>query len=240
MPLLSAIDVSKTYGGAVAVHAVRRVSLEVAAGEFVAVMGPSGCGKSTLLQVLGGIDPPTSGRVLLESQDLGAMTDAGRSLVRRRRIGFVFQKINLLPTLTAVENIALPLRIDGQSRRKAIERAHAALAQVGLASRAAHRPHELSGGEQQRTAIARAMIIRPAVILADEPTGALDSANANNIVELLRACADDGQTIVMVTHDANLARRADRLLMMEDGQIVDGPAPEPSSTVSSSATGERP
>ncbi len=239
MPLLSAIKVSKTYAGAVAVHAVRDVSLDVAAGEFVAIMGPSGCGKSTLLQLLGGIDPPSSGQVLLESHDLGSLSDTGRSLVRRRRIGFVFQKINLLPTLSAVENVALPLRIDGLSRRRAVEQAQAVLAQVGLAPRATHRPHELSGGEQQRVAIARALIIRPAVILADEPTGALDSVNAQRVVELLRSCADDGQTIVMVTHDANLARHADRLLSMEDGQILNGPASEANPEICSPTAGEQ-
>ncbi len=240
MPLLSAINVWKTYGAAaVEVQALRGVHLDITAGEFVAVMGPSGCGKSTLLQVLGGIDPPSSGQVLLESQDLGQMSDAARSLVRRRRIGFVFQKINLLSTLSAVENVALPLRIDGRSRRAALEQAHAALAHVGLAQRAGHLPHELSGGEQQRVAIGRALIIRPAVIFADEPTGALDGANARRIVELLRACADDGQTIVMVTHDANLARHADRLLLMEDGRIVDGPAPDAIAANFSPAAEER-
>ncbi len=239
MPILSARKVCKQYGaGPVQVQALLDVDLDVATGEFIAIMGPSGCGKSTLLQVLGAIDTPTTGQVLLDSQDLGGLSDTARSLIRRRRIGFVFQKINLLPTLSAAENVALPLRIDGLARRAALPRAKAALEQVGLAHRADHFPHEMSGGEQQRAAIARALLIHPAVIFADEPTGALDSSNAQRIIELLRTCADGGQTIVMVTHDANLARRADRIVVMSDGRIVDGaPADESSATFSPAEEG---
>ena len=223
MAVLEAIQISKEYGAgpSVRVHALRGVDARVEVGEFLAVMGPSGCGKSTLLHVLGGIDTPTSGRVLLDGADLGRLSDAERSIVRRRRLGFVFQKMNLLPTLSALENVALPLRIDGISRKVADERARDELARVELAARAKHYPHELSGGEQQRVAIARALVIHPAVILADEPTGALDSANAAAILRLLRSCVDQGQTVVMVTHDASMSRLADRVIAMRDGQIVD-------------------
>jgi len=223
MSVLVASQVSKQYGtGQVKVDALRGVDVSVEAGEFLAVMGPSGCGKSTLLHVLGGIDPPTSGSVFLDGQDLGALDDTARSVLRRRRLGFVFQRINLLPTLTALENVALPLRIDGVGRGPAHAKAHAVLERVGVAHRAAHFPHEMSGGEQQRVAVARALVIAPAVVFADEPTGALDSINAGHILGLLGDCARAGQTIVMVTHDANMARHANRVLVMQDGQIVDG------------------
>lgn len=222
MSLLVAKNVVKEYGaGQVKVQALKGVSTSVEAGEFLAVMGPSGCGKSTLLHVLGGIDPPTSGQVLLDGSDFGSLDDTARSILRRRRLGFVFQRINLLPTLSAVDNVALPLRIDGVSRGDAAARAQAALERVSIAHRGKHLPHEMSGGEQQRVAIARALVINPAVVLADEPTGALDSSNAQRILELLLNCSQQGQTIVMVTHDPNMARRATRVLTMHDGGIVD-------------------
>jgi putative ABC transport system ATP-binding protein len=222
MSVLLARQISKQYGaGEVQVDALRGVDLAVERGEFLAVMGPSGCGKSTLLHVLGGIDPPTSGQVFLDGQDLGALDDAARSVLRRRRLGFVFQRINLLPTLTALENVALPLRIDGAGRGAANRQAQSALARVGMDHRAKHFPHELSGGEQQRVAIARALVIEPAVLFADEPTGALDSTNAAHILELLAECVREGQTVVMVTHDANMARQASRVLLMQDGRIVE-------------------
>jgi len=220
--ILVATQVSKQYGaGPVRVQALKGVDLRVEAGEFLAIMGPSGCGKSTLLHVLGGIDPATSGQVLLEGQELGLLDDTARSILRRRRLGFVFQQINLLPTLTALENVALPLRIDNVGRGDAQRQAQAALQRVGIAHRAAHFPHEMSGGEQQRVAVARALVIGPAVLLADEPTGALDSVNAQHILDLLCDCARQGQTIIMVTHDANMARRAGRVLTMQDGRIVE-------------------
>jgi putative ABC transport system ATP-binding protein len=184
-------------------------------------MGPSGCGKSTLLHMLGGIEEPTSGRVLLDSKDFGGLGDHDRSIIRRRSIGFVFQKMNLLPSLSALDNVALPLRIDGLSRSQAHEQSRAALEQVGIADRASHVPHQLSGGEQQRVAVARALVISPSVILADEPTGALDSANGQRIVELLCECVRQGQTVVMVTHDAGVAQHAHRTLHMRDGRIDD-------------------
>ena len=223
MPLVVASQVSKHYGaGDAKVEALKGVDVTVEAGEFLAVMGPSGCGKSTLLHVLGGIEPPTSGRVLLDGRDLGAMDDTARSVLRRRKLGFVFQRINLLPTLSGLENVALPLRIDGIGRAAAHRRAEAVLKRVGVAHRGSHFPHEMSGGEQQRVAIARALVIEPAVVLADEPTGALDSTNAQIILELLADFARQGQTIVMVTHDAHMARQASRLLLMQDGRVVDG------------------
>jgi putative ABC transport system ATP-binding protein len=223
MAVLEASQVWKEYGGTavVRVQAVRGVDLCVDAGEFLAIMGPSGCGKSTLLHLLGGIDRPTSGLVLLDGQDLGTLTDTQRSIVRRRRIGFVFQKMNLLPTLSALENVALPLRIDGLRRREAQRQAGLVLERVELNHRGAHFPHELSGGEQQRVAVARALVTTPSVLLADEPTGALDSANGQSILSLLRDCANGGQTVVLVTHDLAMARNADRLLAMRDG-VIDG------------------
>lgn len=222
MPVLEAIDVSKTYGqGSVEVHALRGVSVEVHAGDFLSIMGPSGCGKSTLLHLLGGIEPPTQGQVMLDGENFGNLNDKQRSIVRRRKIGFIFQKMNLMPTLTALENVALPLRIDGVSRSESESRAQAALAKAEIAHRVKHFPHEMSGGEQQRVAIARALVIEPAVLLADEPTGALDSKNGKQIVELLLSCVAHGQTVVVVTHDAGVASRSQRLLKMRDGHIID-------------------
>ena len=221
MPVLQAISMHKEFGeGAARVLAVRGVDVSVERGAFLAIMGPSGCGKSTLLHVLGGVEPPTSGSVILDGADLGSLNDTARSIIRRRRIGFVFQKMNLLPMLSSIENVALPLQIDGVGRHAARQRAGEMLDQVGLEHRRAHFPHELSGGEQQRVAIARALIIRPAVLLADEPTGALDSANGEHILSLLRDCVASGQTVVMVTHDAHMAARADRRILMKDGLIV--------------------
>jgi putative ABC transport system ATP-binding protein len=204
-------------------------------------MGPSGCGKSTLLHVLGGIEPPTAGQVILDGTELGSLNDTARSILRRRRIGFVFQRINLLPTLNAVENVALPLRIDGVRKSAAITRAKAALERTAIGHRHSHFPHEMSGGEQQRVAIARALVIEPAVIFADEPTGALDSHNAQRILELLTNCASAGQTIVMVTHDPQMARQASRILMMQDGHIVEEHATPAESPLSAAqAWDERP
>ncbi|HEY1598738.1 MAG TPA: ABC transporter ATP-binding protein [Pirellulales bacterium] len=223
MPILETIGVCKQYGTeTVKVRALQDVDVRVEGGEFLAIMGPSGCGKSTLLHVLGGIDPPTTGRVLLNGQDFGSLDDTARSIVRRRQLGFIFQKMNLLSTLSAVENVALPLRIDGVRRAAARKQALDVLDRVGIAHRADHFPHEMSGGEQQRVAIARALVVRPAVVLADEPTGALDSANGQHVMELLRDCVEQGQTIVMVTHDVDMARQASRIVRMQDGNVLPG------------------
>jgi putative ABC transport system ATP-binding protein len=217
--VLTCSDLVKTYGhGANAVQAVRRVSASFDAGQFTAVMGPSGSGKSTLLHLLAGLDNPTSGTVRIDGHDLGSLSDRDLTDLRRDRIGFVFQAFNLLPTLTAEQNILLPLRLAG--RRPDRELFDRVVAELGVQDRLAHRPGELSGGQQQRVAVARALIVRPAVIFADEPTGALDLATGRSLLEHLRAaCTSLGQTIVMVTHDPSAAAYADRVLMLADGSL---------------------
>ena len=223
MTLIRTQALTKTYGdGGHPVRALHNVSLELAEGEFLAVMGPSGSGKSTLLYLLGGLDRPTSGTVRLRDTDLNALDDQALSRLRRQELGFVFQFFNLLPVLAARENVAMPLILDGVKRPQALERADAALAKVGLAERAGHRPAELSGGEQQRVALARALVTDPVVILADEPTGNLDSQSGDEVVALLRRAVDDwGRTIVMVTHDPRCAAHADRIVFLRDGEVVD-------------------
>lgn len=223
MQLLEAKDVSKTFTtGKVEVHALRNVNMFIRKGEFASIVGPSGCGKSTLLHLLGGLEQPSHGQILLGGESLGQQDDFHRTLRRRREVGFVFQKLNLLPMLSAVENVAIPLRLDRMSRRSALELAHQALEQVSMDHRAKHQPAELSGGEAQRVAIARALVIKPQVILADEPTGALDSKMSVQIVSLFRELVESAeQTIVVVTHDASLAAAADRTIHMKDGQVVD-------------------
>jgi putative ABC transport system ATP-binding protein len=203
------------------VDALAGVDFTVEKGEFVAIMGPSGSGKSTLLHLLGGLDKPSDGEVNLAGRRLSILNDNEATLVRRHNVGFVFQFFNLLPTLTAEENVALPLIIDGQSLRK--HRAHidAMLELVGLADRARHRPDQLSGGEQQRVSIARALVTEPAIVLADEPTGNLDSKTGMAIMDLLRRSCDElGQTIVVVTHDPRAAAYADRVVFLGDGLII--------------------
>jgi putative ABC transport system ATP-binding protein len=219
--VLEARALTKTYGeGALRVEALRGVDLRVEEGELLAIMGPSGSGKSTLLHLLGGVAAPTSGQVLLEEVDLAALSDDQRTIIRRQRIGFIFQSFNLLPTLTAEENVSLPLEMDGVSSGEARQRALASLALVGMAHRKTHLPTTLSGGEQQRVAIARALVIEPAMVLADEPTGNLDSANGRQVTSLLRQLSSERhQTIVMVTHDQNVAAQADRLVCLRDGLV---------------------
>jgi putative ABC transport system ATP-binding protein len=204
------------------VRALARVSLVVARGEFISVTGPSGSGKSTLLHIMGGLDRADGGEVWVDGQRLAGLDDDAVTLLRRRRIGFVFQFFNLLPTLTAAENVALPLLLDGVPRREAERRAERMLDRVGLLLRRRHRPHELSGGEMQRVAIARALVIEPSVLLADEPTGNLDSRTGGEVLTLLtEAVADFGQTIVMVTHDARAAACSSRVVQLRDGAIAD-------------------
>jgi putative ABC transport system ATP-binding protein len=191
-------------------------------GEFVAIMGPSGSGKSTLLHLMGGLDRPSSGAVWLRGADLSKLGDKDLARMRRTSLGLVFQFFNLLPVLAARENVALPLILNGTGRADALRRADETLARVGLAARGVHRPSELSGGQQQRVAVARALVIEPALILADEPTGNLDSQSSDEIVGLLRRAVDEwGRTIVTVTHDARVAAHADRIIFLNDGQIVD-------------------
>jgi putative ABC transport system ATP-binding protein len=202
------------------VHALRGVSLKIAAGEFVSIMGPSGSGKSTMMHLLGALDTPTSGRALFHGKDLQSLSDRELSLLRRTRIGFVFQFFNLLPTLTAAENVALPLLLTGQSRSQSRKRALPALERMGLLERAAHFPEELSGGEMQRVAIARALVAEPEAVLCDEPTGNLDSAASAEVLAILRALPERGRrAVVMVTHDAAVAAHADRLVQIRDGVV---------------------
>ena len=225
MPLIVADHLTKTFSGGThdgsRVTAVDAVDLSVEAGEFVAITGASGSGKSTILHLLGGITRPTSGRVLLEGVDLAELDDDQLALVRRRRIGFIFQRYNLLPELSLVENVALPLVLDGVPETRCRNAAMEAIESVGLTARAAHRPDALSGGEQQRGAIARALVTHPAVVLADEPTGALDSVNSRHVIELLSCIVKDrGQTVLLVTHDPVTAAAATRLIRVVDGRIA--------------------
>jgi len=212
---------TKTYGSGVAeVTALGGIDLTVDEGQFVAVMGPSGCGKSTLLNLLGGLDTPTSGTVAIGGETLGDLPDDRITELRRRHIGFVFQFFNLIPVLNAVENAALPLRLDGNAKADATAREW--LERVGLGDRLTNRPDQLSGGQQQRVAIARALSTDPALILADEPTGNLDSRSAGEVAELLQRVSTEWErTVLMVTHDPRIASYARRLVLMKDGQIVD-------------------
>ena len=214
---------NKVYGdGPTAVRALRDVSLEFPNGEFAAIMGPSGSGKSTLLHILGALDKPTSGRVIVGGTDLSGLSDRKLTLLRRERMGFVFQFYNLIPTLSAEENVLLPALIAGERAGTYSERLDELLDLVGLTGRRTHRPDELSGGEQQRVAIARALITRPDIILADEPTGNLDSTTGAEVLQLLReSAARYEQTILMVTHDPRAAATADRAVFLSDGRVVD-------------------
>jgi putative ABC transport system ATP-binding protein len=218
--VVKAADLTRRYGeGEALVEALKGVSLEVQPGQLVAVMGPSGSGKSTLMHLLAALDKPTSGTVSIAGEDVGSLSDSKVTLLRRRHIGFVFQFFNLLPMLTAEENVLLPLSIAGEKPDP--DFFADLLDRVGLSDRKNHRPSELSGGQQQRVAIARALVARPTVIFADEPTGNLDSRTGQEILELLRASTTDlGQTMVMVTHDAHAASIADRVLFLADGLIV--------------------
>jgi putative ABC transport system ATP-binding protein len=215
-------SVTKQYQmGQVKVSALDAVSLVVQKGEFVAIMGPSGSGKSTLLHLLGGLDGPSEGEITLAGQPLSRLNDNQITVVRRRKVGFIFQFYNLLPTLTAEENVGLPLLIDGQSLGQHREKIERLLALVGLADRRHHKPDQLSGGQQQRVAIARAFVNDPEIVLADEPTGNLDSRSGAAILALLRKTCDElGATIVMVTHDPRAASYADRVVFLKDGRIV--------------------
>ena len=220
--MLELKDVTRSYQqGRRFVQAVRGVSLTIPSGEFVSIMGPSGSGKSTLLHMLGALDTPSSGEAIFQGQDLRKMTDRQRSHLRRQRIGFVFQFFNLMPTLKANENVALPLLLAGRRRALALKEAEASLDRIGLGHRAGHFPDEMSGGEMQRVAIARALITEPEAILCDEPTGNLDSTNATEIMKLLRSLPEAGKrAVVMVTHDRKAADYTDRIFHIQDGVIA--------------------
>ena len=226
MSMLELRQVSRVYGeGAAEVHALREVSLEVGPGTMVAVMGPSGSGKSTLLTIAGSLEVSSSGQVLVAGQVLAVMSRNDKARLRRRSIGYVFQDFNLLPGLTAAENVALPLELDGVSARKARQTGLRALTDLGLADRASNYPDQLSGGERQRVAIARAVVGDRHLLLADEPSGALDSANGEAVMRQIRAACQRGVAGVVVTHDAQLASWADRVVFLRDGRIVDQTSP---------------
>ncbi len=223
MSIIHTESLTKSYAGADApIHALNQINLNVVEGQFLAIMGPSGSGKSTLLYLLGGLDRPSSGKVWLRDADITILNDDALSRLRRESLGFVFQFFNLIPVLTARENVAMPLILDGVVRTEALKRADESLSRVGLADRATHRPSELSGGQQQRVALARALIAKPAVILADEPTGNLDSRSSDEVIQMLRQTVDKfGQTMILVTHDARVAAYADRIIFLKDGKLVD-------------------
>jgi len=220
VPVLDVRRMSKVYGeGETAVHALRDVDLVVRRGEYVAVVGQSGSGKSTLLNILGCLDAPTSGRYLLDGLDVADLDERQQSVLRNRQIGFIFQSFNLIPRTTAFANVELPMVYAGVSRRARRERTYAALDLVGLEGRSDHRPNQLSGGQQQRVAVARALVTRPALLLADEPTGNLDSASTDDVLELFDGLHATGRTIVLITHDHEVAERADRTVVVTDGRL---------------------
>jgi putative ABC transport system ATP-binding protein len=217
---------SRSFGQShTAVVALHPTDLTVGAGEFVAIMGPSGSGKTTLLSLIGGLDRPTSGRVIVQDKDVATMGPRDLAILRRRTVGYVFQDLNLLPGLTARENVALPLELDGRPTRAARTQASAVLDKLGLVGLEDRYPDDLSGGEQQRVAIARAMVGERGILLADEPTGALDSITGESVMRLLRRHCDDGGTVILVTHDAAHAAWADRVVFLRDGRIVDETRP---------------
>jgi putative ABC transport system ATP-binding protein len=241
MSMLELREVTKTYGtGAAEVHALRGVNLSVDAGTMVAVMGPSGSGKSTLLTIAGSLEDPTSGEVLVDGAPLSGMPRNAKARLRRRAIGYVFQDFNLLPGLTAAENVSLPLELDGTSARRARAVGLRALVELGLSERASSFPDQLSGGERQRVAIARALVGDRRLLLADEPSGALDSANAEEVMRLLHNACQRGVATVVVTHDAQLASWADRVMFLRDGDIIDQTVPPsgPESLLTHPGTGQ--
>ena len=222
MSLLAMRDVRKVYDtGAIQVEALRGIDLEVAAGEYVAIMGPSGSGKSTLMHIIGCLDVPTAGSYALDGTDVSQMSERELAHVRNARIGFVFQQFNLLPSQSALRNVELPLVYAGVGRAERRERARAALDRVGLGDRVEHRPGELSGGQQQRVSVARALVTDPALILADEPTGNLDSVSTRDVLNLFHELHDNGRTIVLITHEHDVAAEASRVVTIRDGLLTE-------------------
>jgi putative ABC transport system ATP-binding protein len=219
-PIIELNDVRKSYlAGSLAVDALRGITLRVDEGDYVAIMGPSGSGKSTLMHIVGCLDTPTSGTYRLSGEDVGTLGEARLAEIRNRRIGFVFQQFNLLASMTALRNVELPLVYAGVSREERRERATAALASVGLGDRIGHRPGELSGGQQQRVSVARALVTEPSILLADEPTGNLDSASTDDILGLFDQLHSQGRTIVVITHEHDVAARAARTMLIRDGEL---------------------
>ncbi|MEO0093325.1 MAG: ABC transporter ATP-binding protein [candidate division WOR-3 bacterium] len=222
MVLIRTENITKVYSlGKTLVEALRGITLTIEQGEYVAIMGPSGSGKSTLMHLLGCLDTPTSGKYYFEGKDISTLNDLELAALRNQKVGFVFQTFNLLPRLTALENVELPLVYAGVNKRLRQKRAQAMLERVGLADRLSHRPNELSGGEMQRVAIARALVNTPSVLLADEPTGNLDSKTGAEIMKIFDTLANEGNTIILVTHDQNIARYAKRVIHIVDGKIID-------------------
>jgi putative ABC transport system ATP-binding protein len=221
--LIETSDLTKSYElGTVEVRALRGVSMRIDAGEYLAIMGPSGSGKSTLMHILGCLDSPTSGRYVLDGSEVGGLSGRELARVRNKKIGFVFQNFNLLPRIDLVSNVALPLVYHGSMpRAERVSRASEQLSRLGLGHRLTHKPNELSGGERQRAAIARALINEPSILLADEPTGNLDQKTGREIMDILNGLNADGRTVVLVTHDANVADHADRIVRIEDGAIAE-------------------
>lgn len=219
-PLIDIVGIGKTYRiGEVEVHALRQIDLQIFKGEYVALMGPSGSGKSTLMNILGCLDTPSRGTYTLNGTNVSKMSDNELAEIRNKEIGFIFQTFNLLPRNTALENVALPLVYAGKGKKERLQKAAEALASVGLADRMYHKPNELSGGQRQRVAIARALVNNPSIILADEPTGNLDTKTSHEIMDLLENINNNGNTVIIVTHEEDIAKRAKRIIRLRDGLI---------------------